>query len=491
MTPRYGDIGAALRSKGVTVDWANLAASVDLHLDVDGTAGRRNGLERALREAIRAGRLAPGTRLPASRALAAEIGLARNTVAAAYDQLTAEGYLQARIGSGTFVIGTPALDSRSRAPATAPVQFMDTPPVRYDLRPGKPDVTTFPVALWLRAVRRALNEAPASVFDYAEPRGTVELRTQIAEYLGRARGVYAHPDRIVITSGCVQALSILTIALGRPAIGMEEPGLPDHRGVIRQAGGTVLPVPVDARGARIEAIPEPARAVVLTAAHQYPIGVTLHPSRRQAAIEWARSGRDRIVVEDDYDGEFRFDRQPVGALQGTAPDHVVYIGTASKTLAPAVRLAWMVVPDRLVGPLNEAKRFADRQTDTISQLALADLIASHDYDRHVRASRLRYRQRRDMLVERLGGRLRLDGIAAGLHALIRLPDGGPSEQQVLAKAAEVGLGVGDLTSHWHSADEAGAPPAHREQGLIVGYGTPGTSAYPAALDLLARVLRTV
>ena len=237
----------------MTVDWANLAASVDLHLDVDGTAGRRNGLERALREAIRAGRLAPGTRLPASRALAAEIGLARNTVAAAYDQLTAEGYLQARTGSGTFVIGTHALDRRSPAAAPAPVRFLDTRPVRYDLRPGKPDVTTFPVALWLRAVRRALNEAPTSVFDYAEPRGTMALRTQIAEYLGRARGVYAHPDRIVITSGCVQALSILTIALGRPAIAMEEPGLPDHRGVIRQAGGTVLPVPVDDRGARIEA----------------------------------------------------------------------------------------------------------------------------------------------------------------------------------------------------------------------------------------------
>jgi GntR family transcriptional regulator/MocR family aminotransferase len=229
----------------------------------------------------------------------------------------------------------------------------------------------------------------------------------------------------------------------------------------------------------------------LTPAHQYPTGVTLNPGRRTAAVQWARAVPGRIVVEDDYDGEFRFDRQPVGALQGTAPDHVVYIGTASKTLAPALRLAWMVVPDRLVEPLDEAKRYADRQTDTIGQLTLADLIATHDYDRHVRAGRLRYRDRRDLLVERLGRRLKLDGIAAGLHALIRLPDTGPSEADVLAAAAEQGLGLGGLTSHWHAADESAVPLQGTAQGLIVGYGTPGTNAYPAALDILARVLRAV
>jgi GntR family transcriptional regulator / MocR family aminotransferase len=462
----------------VTVDWANLTSGVDLHLDLDNAAGRRQGLERALREAIRDGRLAPGSRVPASRALAAEIGLARNTVAAAYDQLIAEGYLQARTGAGTFVIGMP---TRGMTPPPA----APTPPkIRYDLRPGKPDVTTFPVAAWLRAARHALNEAPASAFDYSEPRGTVALRTRIADYLGRARGVYAHPDRVIITSGYVQALALLTGVLDRPTVAMEDPGLPDHREVVRRAGGTVVPIPVDVHGARTDRIPGPVRAVVVTAAHQYPTGVTLHPARRRAAVEWARANEDRLVIEDDYDGEFRFDRQPVGALQGTAPEHVVYIGTASKTLAPALRLAWMVVPERLVGPLDDAKRNADRQSDSVSQLTLAHLIASHDYDRHVRASRLRYRQRRDMLVERLGSRLKLDGIAAGLHALIRLPDNGPDERAVLDRATEHGLALGDLTSHWHTGGD-------HEQGLIVGYGTPGTSAYPAALDQLARVLRSV
>ncbi len=466
-------------------NWANRAASVDLHLDLDSAGGRRDALERALRDAIRSGRLAAGARLPASRVLAAEIGLARNTVAAAYDQLIAEGYLRSRTGSGTYVIGLPAGAGPAGRPTTAPPLAAPStagpPPIRYDLRPGMPDVTTFPVATWLRATRRALNRAPAASYDYSAPRGTTELRTQIADYLGRARGVAAHPDRIVITSGYVQALSLLTKVLGQATIAMEDPGIPDHREVVRHAGGTVVPVPVDDLGARVDRIPASARAIVVTAAHQYPTGVTLHPDRRRALVDWACQRAGRIVIEDDYDGEFRFDRQPVGSVQGTAPDRVVYIGTASKTLAPALRLGWMVVPAGLVAPLDEAKRYADRQTDTISQLTLAELIASHDYDRHVRASRLRYRQRRDLLVERLGGRFRLTGVAAGLQGLIRLPAGGPGETEVLARAASHGLALGDLASHWHRPDD-------RPQGLIVGYGTPGTHAYPAALDVLARIL---
>jgi GntR family transcriptional regulator/MocR family aminotransferase len=236
----------------------------------------------------------------------------------------------------------------------------------------------------------------------------------------------------------------------------------------------VVPVRVDELGARPEDLGS-ADAVVVTPAHQYPTGVTLHPSRRRALTDWARA-RGALVVEDDYDGEFRYDRQPVGALQGMAPGQVVYLGTASKTLGPALRLGWMVLPPHLVGPVADAKLHSDHSTETIGQLALAELIGSHAYDRHVRACRIGYRRRRDRLVERLGARWRVQGIAAGLHALVEVGD----EAAVLARAAAEGLAVGSLREHWHAAGS--------REGLVVGYGTPREGAYPQALEALVRVL---
>ncbi|WP_433889785.1 PLP-dependent aminotransferase family protein [Streptomyces sp. CA-111067] len=515
-----------------------LGSGVDLHLDLgrgdaggagdaegggEAAGGLRAALERALRDAVRAGRLAPGTRLPSTRKFAAETGLSRGTVKAAYDQLTAEGYLTARQGSGTVVAARPA-------PAAAPSGGAPAArPPRHDLRPGSPDVTSFPTAAWLRATRRALAGAPSAAYDYGDPRGRSELREALAEYLGRTRGVLADPGRIVITSGYVQSLALLVRALGggrAPVFAMEDPGLPFHREVVRRNGGRVVPLPTDEDGARtdVTAVLGGVDAAVLTPAHQYPTGVTLHPARRQEFTAWARSGGG-VLVEDDYDGEFRYDRQPVGALQGMAPDHVVYLGTASKTLGPALRLGWMVLPARLVDPVAEVKLYSDHHTGAIGQLALADLISSHGYDRHVRAARLRYRRRRDLLVERLvgpagsradgtaaagvgwpaasgAGCLAVEGIAAGLHALVTLPAGGPDEREVLRRAAALGLAVGELGSHWHAADEGADGTgdkggtggrsdagAGRPQGLIVGYGKPGEGGYPAALDALVRVLR--
>ncbi|WP_157877011.1 PLP-dependent aminotransferase family protein, partial [Streptomyces graminilatus] len=297
--------------------------------------------------------------------------------------------------------------------------------------------------------------------------------------LGRARGVLAPPERIVITSGYVQGLALLTRVLDGATIAMEDPGLPFHREVVRRAGGRVVPVGVDERGARVEelAARNEVSAVVVTPAHQYPTGVTLHPERRRALTDWARA-RAGLVVEDDYDGEFRYDRQPVGALQGMAPGQVAYMGTASKTLGPALRLGWMVLPAHLVDAVAEAKLHSDFHTETIGQLALAELITSHAYDRHVRACRLRYRRRRDRLVELLGARRNVRGIAAGLHALMEVAD----EAAVLARAEEAGLAVGHLGEHWHAAVEG------RAQGLVVGYGTPRERVYPEALKVLGRVL---
>ena len=462
---------------------------VDLHIDLDPASGRRSGLEHALRDAVRSGRLSPGARLPSTRALATELGLARGTVSAAYDQLVAEGYFVARQGSGTEVA-----DLAQRPPETADAVVTRPVPV-HDLVPGNPDVSTFPTAAWLRSVRRALNAAPADVHGYSDARGRIELRTALAEYLGRTRGVLADPAQIFITSGYVQALSLLAGVLyrsGVATVAMEDPGGPPmYREVVRRSGLKIAALPVDERGARTELLAQRAMpdvgAVIVTPAHQYPVGATLHPARRRTLIEWARAG-GALIIEDDYDGEFRYDRQPVGALQGTAPDQVAYVGTASKTLAPGLRLAWVVLPRRLIAPFADAKVHADHGTEALGQLALADLITSHAYDRHVRAVRLRYRHRRDLLVQRLDSRpanpahgFALHGIAAGLHALISLPSSGPDEGELLARAAARGIALGSLGDHWH-----GDGP--RMQGLIVGYGTPTERAYPAALDALAHLL---
>ncbi|WP_149258450.1 PLP-dependent aminotransferase family protein [Actinomadura sp. K4S16] len=462
-------------------------SGVDLHLELDPATGRRAGLEQALRAAIRTGRLAPRARLPATRRLAAELGLSRGTVKAAYDQLVAEGYLAARQGSGTVVARLPhgAAEDSGGAPGPVP------PRLRHDLRPGRPDASAFPTAAWLRSARRALGDAAGEAYSYGDPRGRIELRTALAEYLGRTRGVLASPDLIVITGGYVQALALLSRVLGAAAIAAEDPGVTFHRDVIRRNGPSVVPLPVDGKGARTDLLGTPGFPVVdaveLTPAHQYPTGGTLAPERRRALVGWARS-TDRLVIENDYDGEFRYDRQPIGAIQGTAPDHVAYVGTVSKTLGPALRLGWIVSPRRLLEPLVEAKRHDDRHTESIGQLTLADFITSHAYDRHVRASRLRYRRRRDLLLTRLDSRRRspafsVHGVAAGLHVLISLPADGPTEQDVLEAAAAQELAVGQLGDRWHT-------PGDHTQGIIIGFGTPSQHAYPAALNALTRALDT-
>jgi GntR family transcriptional regulator/MocR family aminotransferase len=469
-------------------DWATFG--VDLHLETDAGTGRRSGLERALRDAIRSGRLAPHVRLPSTRALATDLGLSRGTVSAAFDQLVAEGFLTVRRGSGTTVSELPQRPSPAGQERQAAAERVP----RHDLRPGRPDVSQFPVAAWLRAARRALGNARSEAYGYGDPRGRVELRTALAEYLGRTRGVLAAPDQIVITSGYVQALALLArvlAAAGTAAIAMEDPGLEFHREIVRRAGPSVLPLPVDERGAHtgtLTRIPgRSAGAVVVTPAHQYPTGATLHPARRRALAEWART-TDGLIIEDDYDGEFRYDRQPVGALQGMAPGRVAYVGTASKTLGPALRLGWMVLPDHLVGPVAEEKRHLDNLTEVPGQLTLAEFITSHGYDRHIRSCRLRYRRRRDLLVARLApesGRslpgLRVGGIAAGLQALLSLPAEGPGERELIARAAQHGLALDGLAEHWHQ-------PGDHPQGIVVGFGTPSQRAYPVALEALARVL---
>ena len=465
---------------GATSDRSGTGA--DLHLDLGERRGRGE-LARALHESIRTGRLAPGTRLPSSRTLAKDLGVARNTVADAYGQLVAEGWLTARQGSGTVVAGRPA--SASPTPSLAPPAASPLPEARrfrYDLNPGSPDVSIFPRGEWLAAARKALPSAPNDAFGYGDPRGRIELRRTLADYLARARGVRADPGLIVICSGYVQAVSLLSEVLrgqGASRISVEEFGYDLHWDVIRSRGLEPVPVAVDEHGVRADLLA--GEAALLTPAHQMPTGVPLAPDRRTAALEWARESK-AVLIEDDYDGEFRYDRQTVGALQALDPDRVVYTGTASKSLAPGLRLAWMVVPRRLLEPVVAAKRTADLQTATLDQLVLAEFIAAGHYDRHVRRSRLHYRRRRDRLVELLAVRapeVRVAGISAGLHVLLDVPG---DAQDMVDRAARQGLRVAALHHYRFRSD-----PSAR-QALVVGYGTPPDHAYSGALDLLCQVL---
>lgn len=352
---------------------------------------------------------------------------------------------------------------------------------------SSPDLASFPRAEWLKAARRALTAAPHDAFGYGDARGRIELRTVLADYLARARGVYADPERIVICSGFVHGLMLMGKVLRRRRVrevAVESYGLDVHWKLLTEAGLRTSALPYDELGTRTDELGARggAGAVLLTPAHQFPMGVALHPDRRAAAVDWAR-GTGGLILEDDYDGEFRYDRQPVGALQGLDPDRVVYMGTASKSLAPGLRLAWMVLPGELVGDVLEAKGSVDWVSSALDQLTLAEFIASGAYDRHVRGMRLRYRRRRDQLVAALAERaphIRVSGIAAGLHAVLELPPG--TEHSVIQAAAWQKLAVEGVSRFRHGEAARG------RDALVVGYGTPPDSAWAGTLDALCRAL---
>ena len=318
--------------------------------------------------------------------------------------------------------------------------------------------------------------------------------------IGGQRLNRAHPDRIVVCDGFAAGLALLTGVLrarGATTLAVEEYGLPSARDTATAAGLRLAPLPVDGDGAVVEQAGQ-AGAVLVTPAHQFPLGAALAARRRTQLVEWARD-TGGLVIEDDYDGEFRYDRQPVGALQGMAPGHVAYVGSASKTLGPALRLAWMVLPEHLVGPVAEEKKHDDFQTGVLGQLTLAEFIASHGYDKHIRAARLRYRRRRDLLISRITHAagipdVTVRGVAAGLQTLIDLPPGGPSEADVLAVAGQHGVALETLGPHWHAAGRLSgqtSEPGDHPQGLLIGFASATERAYPVAVEALIRVLRAV
>ncbi|WP_372790635.1 PLP-dependent aminotransferase family protein [Paraconexibacter sp.] len=449
-------------------------------------------VEDGLREAIRAGRLRSGDRLPPSRTLAHDLAVARRTVVGAYEQLVAEGWLEARTGSGTFVrralpgLAVPA--SAAVVPA-APEAPAGPGRLRYHFFPGHPDLSAFPRAEWGRAVRAALRDLPDSAFGYGDPRGHRELRVALAGHLARTRGVVCRPRQIVICQGAVQALALLVRShaeRGAPRVVVEDPYLPEHRDVLAHAGADVVPVPVDGLGIRDESLVAARPDIALvTPAHQCPTGVVLAAGRRAAICRWAQEST-ALVVEDDYDAEYRYDRAPVAAVQSLAPDQVAYLGSTSKTLAPGIRLAWLVVPEDRLERVVAAKRYADAGSPVLEQAALARLITSGAYDRHVRAARRRQRERRDALVAAVGEHLpdaRIEGAAAGLHAVVRLarPVGA---RELVAAAREREVGV-------HPLSEYRADPSPETTGVVLGYGALAVPAVREGVRRLAAALSEV
>jgi GntR family transcriptional regulator/MocR family aminotransferase len=452
-----------------------------VELDRSTPGSLRSQLEDGLREAVRTGRLPAHARLPATRALASDMGVSRRLVVDAYAQLLAEGYLVARRGAGTFVA-----DAAGAAPA--PTVAPSRRAARFDFFPGNPDLASFPRAAWLRALRETLREAPDRAFGYPDPRGAGALRRALSEHLRRVRGVAADPSSIVVCGGAAQGFALLARTLSGARMAVEDPGLPLHRAILTANGASLLALAVDAEGARVHELAglgkggEPIGSVLVTPAHQSPTGVGLAPSRRAALLAWAAE-TGGLIVEDDYDAEYRYDRAPLGAMQGLAPDRVVYMGTVSKTLAPALRLGWMVLPQRLVEPLIHQKVLLDHGCPTIEQLALARLFHSGAYDRHLRYARRLYRARRDALVRSLARHLpgaRVTGLAAGLHAIVRLErpvDG----MELMRAAARHSVGVYPLGYSYMEIK-----PVH--DGLVLGYANLSEPAIEEGIRRLGETL---
>lgn len=438
----------------------------------------RRALERTLREAIAAGLLREGTRLPSSRAIARALNVSRGVATDAYAQLEAQGFLTIAPRSAPVVAASLVAPARASR-----VQPTTLPQPRYDLTPTTPDVTLFPLRKWLRASAKVGRDLHYETLDYRPPRGEPRLREALAVHLGQTRGVIADPEQILVVQGTAQGVDLLLRVLaGRGArrIAVEDPSHTTQHARIRALGLELVAQPVDEEGLVIDGLE--ADAALVTPAHQFPTGTVLSGARRRALLAWAqRTGA--LIVEDDYDADFRYDHEPVRALQGLAAANVVHLGTVSKTLAPALRLGWIVAPDDLLDELEQAKRLADDFSPALDQLAFAELLRSGAYVRHLRRARAAYRRRRDRLVEALERalpELDAEGIAAGMHMVLRLP-AGCDDVAVARSADEQRIRVPPLSSLRIKPASPG--------GLVLGYGRLHEDSVGPAVQVLARVIR--
>ena len=479
----------------MAIQWSGLGPELLLRLDRGSDQPLRSQLETGLRDAIRDGRLQPGERLPSSREFARELGVSRGLVQECYGQLLSEGYLDSHVGSATKVAARayPAASAVSAVSAASrPVAAASAPRLIADFRSGVPDLASFPRGDWVWAMREACQSVATAELDYGDPRGSAALREVLAAYLRRVRAAAATGEDLVVCTGFAQGLNLVLQVLGQLGVGrvaFEDPGYGDDETStsVRSAvlaGAPAVRVPVDDLGVDVAALAASgARAVVVTPAHQAPTGVVLAPARRHALVEWA-SRHDGYIVEDDYDSEFRYDREPVGVLQGIAPDRVFTLGTVSKSLAPAVRLGWVLAPPALSAAVAEEKLLSDRGTSGLDQLALAALIRSGRYDRHLRKMRGVYARRRTALIgalERHAPGVRLTGLAAGFHAVAHLPEGA-DEDAVVAQALRRSVGLYGMQPF--RAARVPAPPQ-----LVLGFGLTGERAIEAGIAAVADLLR--
>lgn len=430
----------------------------------------------AIREAIRDGRLPTGATLPPSRRLAAELRCSRWAVTEAYAQLVAEGYLSTRPGSGTTV----AWRSDTYVPPLR--RAVAERPLRHDLAPGLPDLRAFPRRRWADALRTATDEADLALLAYPDPSGVPQLRRTLADYVVRTRGARAEAEDVVVGTSVTQGIARMCTQLvrrGFEEVACEDPGWTRLHEVIAASGLRVVPVPIDEHGLRVDLLREHprVRVALVTPAHQFPSGTVMAPTRRADLLAWVREV-DGLILEDDYDAEYRYDRAPVSTLQGMDPNRVVLLKSVSKVLSPALGLGWMVPPRDWTADLVDPAA-AGHLPPALDQLALARLLESGAYDRHLRAGRARYRHRRDLLVRHLAGveGTRVSGLAAGLHLVLWLPAGTPTGR-VAALAAAQDLRVVDL-QRYRATHDPTAPPA-----LVLGYGNIPATDVPESVHVL-------
>jgi GntR family transcriptional regulator/MocR family aminotransferase len=438
----------------------------------------RAALERTLRDAIRSGALREGVRLPSSRVLARSLGVSRGVVRDAYEQLEGQGFLVTRPRAA------PVVAAVARPPTPRSEREQAAPAPRYDLTPTTPDVTLFPLNRWLATAQQVARRASVTTVDYGDNRGERTLRAALADHLGRTRGVIAEPEQIIVVQGTAQAVDLLLRVLvrrGASRVAVEDPSHPTNHERVRELGLDLVGQPVDAHGMLVAGLD--ADAALMTPAHQFPTGSVLSGERRRQLLAWSRASGG-LVVEDDYDAEFRYDRAPVRALQGLAPEQVAQLGTVSKTLVPALRLGWIVAPTEFVDELERMKLLVDIFSPTLDQLTLAEFLSHGHYDRHVRRARTSYRKRRDRLLTALARQLPelpIEGVAAGMHLLLGLPPG-VSDTAIAGEAQRAGVAVAPLSA-FQLAPAAAA-------GLVIGYGRLHETAIESAIDALAKVIRT-
>ncbi len=452
----------------------------DLAIEVDRSSGEPLGhqVQEGLRTAIRSGRLRAGERLPSSRQLADALGVSRGLAVSAYEQLYAEGYVVTAVGSGTRVADGVAADAGSVQELSSGVAGLSSeaaiPAPDVDFTYGVPDLRSFPTRDWMWALGDAMRTMPTADFGDDHPQGDRHLREVLTSYHRRVRAGCADPHDAIVVAGFRQGLAFVLAALARTSIAriaLEDPGPREHDLIARRAGLRVSAVPVDEEGVSVESLrASDARAVLLTPAHQCPTGAVLSPTRRRQLVEWAHDV-DGVIIEDDYDAEFRYDRQPVGSLQGLAPERVVALGSVSKTLAPALRIGWVLTPQQFRTEITAEKLLTCRGVPQLDQAALARLIESGRFDRHLRKVRDVYRKRRDVLVDAVATELAgtsIVGLEAGHHVLLRLP-GGADERRIVTQAAEHSIFVRGVNDYRVQPDDERPgeawPPA-----LVLGFG---------------------